>query len=293
MVGDKATCSAPKPRRSHGLTPAARIGIRGLEAPRLRRAAGRGRPARGGRRPCSAIRVSGVSAHPKDTPDTLTICVERCWWAVLSQWDANDRSTTTLHGDSGDRLPGPRAAPAEVLTPGRKGGRRPGSAIRVSVCESVSSPAAAGEARFPSQIQADCTTLADQFEAHSPWQAMGIDHQVREGLERANGCNVARAMPKRSQQVGRPMSWETVAVDYLLPALTRAGWGPGQGCAGPTLRLASRRGSGVPDQCPCGRRGAHATLTAGAVAVLLRLALQGKGEIDHILHPCPVPKARA
>ncbi len=94
----------------------------------------------------------------------------------------------------------------------------------------------AGLAHFPNLLQADYTTLTGWMRVDSAWEALGIDHQVRDRLESANSRSVARAifatlpvtdkqvraLLKRGQRVSRRMSWDVVAQDYLLPALARA-----------------------------------------------------------------------
>lgn len=95
----------------------------------------------------------------------------------------------------------------------------------------------AGLSHFSGLLQADYTTLTGGLRVDSAWEALGIDQQVRDRLERANSRSVAQAifatlpvtdkqvrtLLKRGQRVSRRMSWDVVAQDYLLPALERAG----------------------------------------------------------------------
>jgi hypothetical protein len=95
----------------------------------------------------------------------------------------------------------------------------------------------AGLSHCTNLLQADYTTLTGGMEVFSPWDALEIDKEMRDRLERANSRNVAlavratlptttkqaRALLKRGQRVSQNMSWEVVAQDFFLPALQRAG----------------------------------------------------------------------
>jgi len=95
----------------------------------------------------------------------------------------------------------------------------------------------AGLPHFTNLLQADYTTLPDGLQVYNPWDALGIDQEMRDRLERANSYNVALAIRatlpttdkqacallKWGQRVSQQMSWEVVARDYLIPALKRAG----------------------------------------------------------------------
>ena len=92
-----------------------------------------------------------------------------------------------------------------------------------------------GLQHFPSLIQADYTSLPSRLQVYNPWDALNIDQQVRDQLERATSYNVALAIRatlpgtekqasnslRQGQRVCRGMSWEVVVRDYLLPALRR------------------------------------------------------------------------
>jgi hypothetical protein len=93
----------------------------------------------------------------------------------------------------------------------------------------------AGLPYLPNLVQADYITLADGLQVYSPWDALWIDQQVRDRLEKASSHAVAlavratlpvtdaqaRALLNRGQRVAQLMSWEVVARDHFVPALQR------------------------------------------------------------------------
>ena len=94
-----------------------------------------------------------------------------------------------------------------------------------------------GMPHFVNLLQADYTSLVNGLQVYTPWDALGINQEVRDRLERANSYNVAlairatlpatpnqaSALLARGQRVSRQMSWEVVVRDLFLPALRRAG----------------------------------------------------------------------
>jgi glycosyltransferase involved in cell wall biosynthesis len=95
---------------------------------------------------------------------------------------------------------------------------------------------AAGMPHFSGLLQADYTSLVNGLQVYTPWDALAINQEVRDRMERANSYNVAlairatlpttpnqaSALLARGQRVSRAMSWETVVRDLFLPALRRA-----------------------------------------------------------------------
>jgi glycosyltransferase involved in cell wall biosynthesis len=93
-----------------------------------------------------------------------------------------------------------------------------------------------GMPHFASLLQADYTSLVNGLQVYTPWDALAINQEVRDRMERANSYNVALAIRAtlpttpnqastlltRGQRVSRAMSWETVARDLFIPALRRA-----------------------------------------------------------------------
>jgi hypothetical protein len=96
----------------------------------------------------------------------------------------------------------------------------------------------AGLPDFTNLLQADYTSLFNGLQVYTPWDALAINQEVRDRLERANSHTVALAIRAtlpttpsqvatllaRGQRVSRAMSWEVVVRDLFLPALRRA-WG--------------------------------------------------------------------
>jgi hypothetical protein len=93
-----------------------------------------------------------------------------------------------------------------------------------------------GMSHFANLLQADYTSLVDGLRVYTPWDALAINQQVRDRLERANSYNVALAIRAtlpttanqastllaRGQRVSREMSWEVVVRDLFLPALRKS-----------------------------------------------------------------------
>lgn len=89
---------------------------------------------------------------------------------------------------------------------------------------------------FPNLVVGDYTALPPGFQVHTPWDALHIGTYQRDQVEMANSAAVAQQIMARlpaddaaaerllqtGQAVGRRMSWEVIARDYLLPSLHRA-----------------------------------------------------------------------
>ena len=108
-----------------------------------------------------------------------------------------------------------------------------------NVCGCVGFVEQAGEqvglTRLPNFLQADYTTLSNGLQVYSPWDALRINQEIRDRLERTNSYNVAlairatlpgtpaqdRALLNRGQRVSREMQWSVVAQDLFVPALRR------------------------------------------------------------------------
>jgi hypothetical protein len=95
--------------------------------------------------------------------------------------------------------------------------------------------AAQGLATLPNLVVADYVSLPPGYWLGSPYDALGIDRDVRDWLEAGNSAATAQtlferlprtrrdqeALLERGQAVARRMSWEVVASDYLLPGLRK------------------------------------------------------------------------
>ena len=103
-------------------------------------------------------------------------------------------------------------------------------------CVGFAARAAEGLAQLPNLVVADYVTLPYGQWLHSPYDALRIDHGMRDWIETNNSATTAAtiferlpktkqevaALLQQGQQVAQRMSWEVVAHDYLLPGLRRA-----------------------------------------------------------------------
>jgi hypothetical protein len=92
-------------------------------------------------------------------------------------------------------------------------------------------------ARLPNLVVADYVTLPHGYWLGSPYDALGIDQGIRDWIEGNNSERAAHMLLARLPQTAEQraallewgcaaagaMSWEVVARDYFLPAVTRAG----------------------------------------------------------------------
>jgi len=88
---------------------------------------------------------------------------------------------------------------------------------------------------LPNFVVADYVTPPPGWHLWSPWDALGIDRQIRDGIEARHSYLVAQQIADRlphtdadrrrllqaGQRVAAGMSWNVVVTDYLLPALAR------------------------------------------------------------------------
>ena len=86
---------------------------------------------------------------------------------------------------------------------------------------------------LPNFVVADYVTPPPGWHLWSPWDALGIDRQIRDGIEARHSYLVAQQIADRlphtdadrrrllqaGQRVAAGMSWEVVVRDYLLPGL--------------------------------------------------------------------------
>jgi hypothetical protein len=92
-----------------------------------------------------------------------------------------------------------------------------------------------GCAGFRNLIVADYVSLPADLPLQSPWDALRIDQPTRDYIEGYRSYSVAQEIAERlpqsgediprllksGQRVARQMGWDTIARDYLLPALRR------------------------------------------------------------------------
>jgi hypothetical protein len=105
-----------------------------------------------------------------------------------------------------------------------------------SVCGSIGFvDSAAGDLGTDNVIVGDYVYIPPEWRLWSPWDALRIDQTVRNGIEFRNSLQVAQRIAAHlpqsdadrarliaeGQRVATGMSWEVVARDYLLPALSR------------------------------------------------------------------------
>lgn len=102
-------------------------------------------------------------------------------------------------------------------------------------CVGFADRAAGGLAQLPNLVVADYVGLPQGYWLGSPYDALGIDRNVRDWIEAANSAAAARtiferlprtrsaqeALLERGLDVARRMSWEVVAEEYLLPGLRK------------------------------------------------------------------------
>ena len=102
--------------------------------------------------------------------------------------------------------------------------------------DSALDSAASGAEFPPNFVIADYTRLPEDYQLHSPHDALWIDRGLRDQIEAQNSVAVARTIFERlprsaaeaeallhlGQALAQRMSWDVVAKEYLLPGLQRA-----------------------------------------------------------------------
>lgn len=102
-------------------------------------------------------------------------------------------------------------------------------------CVGFADRAEGGLAHLPNLVVADYVSLPHGYWLGSPYDALGIDRNVRDWIEATNSASTARtiferlprtrsgqeALLERGLDVARRMSWEVVSDEYLLPGLRK------------------------------------------------------------------------